>query len=50
MDQIAFRFVAQGDSAYVIQHKSGLYLSGASRSTNLTLGLYVLASGQYGFW
>ncbi|MBR1498802.1 MAG: hypothetical protein IJ615_04130 [Bacteroidaceae bacterium] len=39
MDQIAFRFVAQGDSAYVIQHKSGLYLSGAARSTNLTLGL-----------
>ena len=39
MDQIAFRFVAQGDSAYVIQHKSGLYLGGASRSTNLTLGL-----------
>ena len=39
MDQIAFRFVAQGDSAFVIQHKSGLYLGGASRSTNLTLGL-----------
>lgn len=39
MDQVAFRFVAQGDSAFVIQHKSGLYLSGASRSTNLTLGL-----------
>ena len=39
MDQVAFRFVAQGDSAYVIQHKSGLYLGGASRSTNLTLGL-----------
>ena len=39
MDQIAFRFVAQGDSAFVIQHKSGLYLNGASRSTNLTLGL-----------
>ena len=39
MDQIAFRFVAQGDSAFVIQHKSGLYLSGAARSTNLTLGL-----------
>lgn len=38
-DQIAFRFVAQGDSAYVIQHKSGLYLGGAARSTNLTLGL-----------
>ena len=38
-DQIAFRFVAQGDSAYVIQHKSGLYLGGAGRSTNLTLGL-----------
>ena len=39
MDQIAFRFVAQGDSAFVIQHKSGLYLSGGARSTNLTLGL-----------
>ena len=39
MDQVAFRFIAQGDSAYVIQHKSGLYLNGASRSTNLTLGL-----------
>lgn len=39
MDQIAFRFVAQGDSAYVIQHKSGLYLNGAGRSTNLSLGL-----------
>lgn len=39
MDQVAFRFVAQGDSAFVIQHKSGLYLSGAARSTNLTLGL-----------
>ena len=39
MDQVAFRFVAQGDSAYVIQHKSGLYLNGAARSTNLTLGL-----------
>ena len=38
MDQVAFRFVAQGDTAYVIQHKSGLYLGGASRSTNLTLG------------
>ncbi|MBO7120047.1 MAG: hypothetical protein J6W03_06990 [Bacteroidaceae bacterium] len=39
MDQIAFRFVSQGDSAFVIQHKSGLYLGGAARSTNLTLGL-----------
>ena len=39
MDQIAFRFVAQGDSAFVIQHKSGLYLNGNRRSTNLTLGL-----------
>ena len=39
MDQIAFRFIAQGDSAFVIQHKSGLYLNGAARSTNLTLGL-----------
>ena len=39
MDQVAFRFVAQGDSAFVIQHKSGLFLGGAARSTNLTLGL-----------
>ena len=39
VDQIAFRFIAQGDSAYVIQHKSGLYLNGAGRSINLTLGL-----------
>ena len=39
MDQIAFRFIAQGDTAYVIQHKSGLYLNGNQRSTNLTLGL-----------
>ena len=39
MDQVAFRFVAQGDSAFVIQHKSGLYLNGNRRSTNLTLGL-----------
>ena len=39
MDQVAFRFVAQGDSAFVIQHKSGLYLNGGSRSQNLTLGL-----------
>lgn len=39
MDQVAFRFVAQGDSAFAIQHKSGLYLAGAARSTNLTLGL-----------
>ena len=39
VDQIAFRFVAQGDSAFAIQHKSGLFLNGAARSTNLTLGL-----------
>ena len=39
MDQVAFRFVAQGDTAFAIQHKSGLYLNGAARSTNLTLGL-----------
>ena len=39
MDQIAFRFVAQGDTAFAIQHKSGLYLNGAARSQNLTLGL-----------
>lgn len=39
MDQVAFRFVAQGDTAFAIQHKSGLYLNGAARSQNLTLGL-----------
>ena len=39
MDQVAFRFVAQGDTAFAIQHKSGLYLNGDRRSTNLTLGL-----------
>ena len=39
MDMVAFRFVEQGDSAFAIQHKSGLYLNGAGTSTTLTLGL-----------
>ncbi|MBR4645219.1 MAG: hypothetical protein IKO73_08715 [Bacteroidaceae bacterium] len=39
MDQTAFRFVAQGDSAFAIQHKSGLYINGAGVSTNLSLSL-----------
>ena len=39
VDVVAFRFVNQGDSAYAIQHKSGLYLGGNQRSTCLTLGL-----------
>jgi len=39
MDQIAFRFVAQGDTAFVIQHKSGLYVSGSERGNALTLSL-----------
>jgi len=39
MDQIAFRFISLGDSAYVLQHKSGLYVSGASAGTALSLGL-----------
>lgn len=38
-DQAAFRFVAVGDTAFYIQHKSGLYVGAAGRSTNLTLGL-----------
>lgn len=38
-DQVAFRFIAQGDSAYVLQHKSGLYVSGAAAGTALSLGL-----------
>lgn len=38
-DQIAFRFVAVGDTAYYIQHKSGLYVAAMRRSNNLTLGL-----------
>ena len=39
MDQIAFRFVALGDSAYVLQHKSGLYVNGAASGSSLSLGL-----------
>ena len=38
-DQVAFRFVALGDSAYVLQHKSGLYVSGANAGTAISLGL-----------
>lgn len=39
MDQIAFRFIALGDSAYVLQHKSGLYVGGAGAGTAISLGL-----------
>lgn len=39
IDQIAFRFVAQGDSAFVIQHKSGLYLNGNTAGNGISLGL-----------
>ena len=36
-DQTAFRFIAVGDSAYIIQHKSGMYVKAVP--TNNTLGL-----------
>lgn len=36
-DLRAFRFLAQGDSAYVIQHKSGLFVAGASAGNGITL-------------
>lgn len=38
-DQTAFRFVAQGDSAFLIQHKSGLYVNALARGNALSLGL-----------
>lgn len=38
-DQTAFRFVAQGDTAYAIQHKSGLYVNALARGNALSLGL-----------
>lgn len=38
-DQMAFRFVAVGDTAFYIQHKSGLYVAALRRSNTLTLGL-----------
>ncbi len=38
-DLRAFRFLAQGDSAYVIQHKSGLYVAGATAGNNVTLSI-----------
>ncbi|MBO4839683.1 MAG: hypothetical protein J5524_01125 [Bacteroidaceae bacterium] len=39
MEQVAFRFVALGDSAYILQHKSGLYVNGAASGSSLSLGL-----------
>lgn len=39
MDQIAFRFIAQGDSAFILQHKSGLYVNGAGAGSALSLSL-----------
>ncbi len=38
-DLRAFRFLAQGDSAYVIQHKSGLYVAGANAGGSVTLSV-----------
>jgi len=39
IDQIAFRFIALGDSAYVLQHKSGMYVNGSGAGNALSLGL-----------
>ncbi len=39
VDQMAFRFVAVGDTAFYIQHKSGLYMASMNRGNTLTLGL-----------
>ena len=38
-DVAAFRFVAVGDTAFYIQHKSGLYVAAMRRSNDITLGL-----------
>ena len=38
-DQASFRFIAAGDSAYYIQHKSGLYVGVGARSEWITLGI-----------
>ena len=38
-DVTAFRFVAVGDTAFYLQHKSGLYVGAANRGNALTLGL-----------
>ena len=38
-DQTAFRFVSVGDSAYYIQHKSGLYVNVLTKGNSLSLGL-----------
>lgn len=38
-DQTAFRFIARGDSAFLIQHKSGLYVNALARGNALSLGL-----------
>lgn len=39
IDQTAFRFMAQGDTAYVIQHKSGLFINANGRGNTLKLSL-----------
>jgi hypothetical protein len=39
VDQTAFRFMAQGDTAYVIQHKSGLFINANGRGNTLQLSL-----------
>lgn len=39
MDACAFRLVAQGDSAYVLQHRSGLYVTNNRTNGALSLGL-----------
>ena len=38
-DVTAFRFVAVGDTAFYLQHKSGLYVGATNRGNALTLGL-----------
>lgn len=39
MDVAAFRLVAQGDSAYVLQHRSGLFITNNKSNGALSLGL-----------
>lgn len=43
-DVTAFRFVAVGDTAFYLQHKSGLYVGAANRGNALTLGLVPVCS------
>ena len=38
-DQTAFRFIAVGDSAYIIQHKSGMYVKAVGIQNTLGLSL-----------